>query len=122
MRRPSINLPNLGLLLYQAHQLWLKDENNSKNAKQAEMRVYVFPQIWGSTCLGFAQAETGEPTMGGCAMTEAYTTVVRETSTKTYFVFFDGRICYMVSDPSEAFYEDLKNHALKSFSEAKKAY
>ena len=74
-----------------------KDEEFLKNfeAKRkdnkyvySEIDAVVFPQIWGSTCTGFDVTEDGSPTLGGCAMTKEYTTVLHELATDIYIIFF----------------------------------
>lgn len=74
----------------------LKDEEFLKNfeAKRkdnkyvySEIDAVVFPQIWGSTCTGFDVTEDGSPTLGGCAMTKEYTTVLHELATDIYIIF-----------------------------------
>lgn len=82
----------------------------------------MFTQTWSSTALGFDKAENGEPIFGGCAMTEAYTTVIHERTIDVYFVFFDEKFAYCVTDATERFFEDLQNRRMLSCSEAKKAY
>lgn len=66
-----------------------------------EVSMYMFPQVWGSTALGFEG-------IGGCALTTAYTVVVCDEENKLYGVFFDERPAYLVENPSEVFFEDLK--------------
>ena len=91
-------------------------------------KMYVFPQTWGSTMLGFDKC-------GGCggqAFTEAYTTVVEMTwndyftreksNDKIYAVFFDGRFAYMCLNPSMMFFRDLNKQRMKSQREAEKYY
>ena len=123
--------PNLELLEFKARQLLAKDETfmNMLNEKRATNKLvreayvaHVFPQTWGSTCLGFDTLETGEATIGGCAMTCAYTTVLREMVTDTWIVFFAGEPCYKVIDANEAFLHDLAAQNMASLSEAKKRY
>lgn len=123
--------PNLELLEYIAQSMMRSDEGFQKLMEEKrkktrylrpEWEAVVFPQIWGSTNTGFDVTEDGNPVMGGCAITKAYTTVMHERVTETYLVFFDGRLCYKVDNPSEMFYEDLKNGSLASLSEAKEKY
>ena len=90
-----------------------------------KFKMYVFPQTWSSTALGFDGC-------GGQAITEAYTTVVEMTSykvesgkdirgivykeleDKVYAVFFDGKIAYMCLNPNHKFFKDLSNMNMKS--------
>ena len=89
--------PNLELWEYKARVALSKDEEFLKNfeAKRkdnkyvySEIDAVVFPQIWGSTCTGFDVTEDGSPTLGGCAMTKEYTTVLHELATDIYIIFF----------------------------------
>ena len=113
--------PNLELVAYRA-QLMLQNDEEFKAKLAAvpshrpDFELIVFPQLWGSTALGF----DGE--IGGQAMTRAYTTVVHETLTGTYLVFFGGRPAYKVQDATEQFFLDLSERSLKSVREAAKCY
>lgn len=89
-----------------------------------KFKMYVFPQTWSSTALGFGGC-------GGQAITEAYTTVVEMTSykfesnkdtigriykkleDKVYAVFFDGRIAYMCLNPNSEFFRDFDRMCMK---------
>ena len=111
-------LPNLGVIEYKYLQIFqntdqFKEVQKSKECFKLDYKYYMFPQIWGSTSLGF----DGE--VGGCAMTTAYTTVVHEVHTDTYAVFFSERFAYFVYDATDIFLEDLKNGYLKSVKESK---
>lgn len=55
-------------------------------------------------------------------MTKEYTTVVHEIVTDMYIVFFGNCPAYIVYDPKEVFYEDLKNRNMASKSEAIQKY
>lgn len=123
--------PNLELLEYIT-------ENTACELFESELimstyhkfKMYVFPQTWSSTALGFDGC-------GGQAITEAYTTVVEMTSykvesgkdirgivykeleDKVYAVFFDGRIAYMCLNPNHKFFKDLSNMNIKPQKGAK---
>lgn len=123
--------PNLELIEYKFRQILNNDEEWKKKVEEAweknryiypDHEVIVFPQVWGSTNTAFDVCEDGSPAIGGCAMTKAYTVVVKETLTETYGVFVDDKACYIVDNPSNEFYKDLSEHNIKSRSEAKKAY
>ena len=121
-------LPNLELLMYKASSIFLQEEEfllkarKLKNYEILDIEVETFPQTWGSTCTGFDITEDGKATVGGCAMTTEYTTVVHEKRTDFYLVFFGDRPCYAVHNPTKEFYEDLKNRNLASLSESKERY
>lgn len=123
--------PNLELIEYQFKQELSK--NKEWKDKVSEMKkqdkylsvdfdVIVFSQIWGSTITAFDVHEDGTPTLGGQAMTKAYTVVIKETLTETYGIFVDGKPCYLVNNANDAFYSDLSKRNLKSLSQAKKCY
>lgn len=126
-------LPNLELLLYKAQQLLSHDEEFIRaiaEVKQSKNKEYVrpdfevecFPQIWGSTCTGFDITPDGSPAIGGSAMTKEYTTVIHETVTDCYCVFFGETPCYKVTNANHKFYEDLLKRNMASLSVAKKKY
>lgn len=72
-----------------------------------DIEMYMFPQMWGSTALGFGG-------IGGQAMTTAYTTVVADVGYQWYGVFFGEGLAYLVSDPNDAFFEDLRRGRMES--------
>ena len=72
-----------------------------------EVEMYMFPQMWGSTALGFGG-------IGGQAMTSAYTTVAADVGYGYYGVFFGERLAYIVTDPSDDFFEDLRQGRMAS--------
>ncbi len=102
-----------------------KEKKGYEPLKERELifdRVEIFKQVWGSTTLGFDINEDKMATFGGCAMTEAYTTVMREEHTHLYFVIFDNRLCYCVDNPTNEFFEDLDNKQLACLSKAQNRY
>lgn len=126
-----MRVPNLELVLYKAQQLLARDKEfvdvlaerrKTEKHLRIDFTLEVFPQMWGSTCTGFDVTENGEPTIGGCAMTEEYTIVIHERTTDCYCVFFGEQPCYKVTNANKDFYDDLKNHRMASLSEAKKRY
>ena len=126
-----MRVPNLELVLYKAQQLLARDKEfvdtlaerrKTEKHLRIDFTLEVFPQMWGSTCTGFDVTETGEPTIGGCAMAEEYTVVIHERTTDCYCVFFGEQPCYKVTNANKDFYDDLKNHRMASLSEAKKRY
>lgn len=60
----------------------------------------VFPQIWGSTALGFGG-------IGGRAMTTAYTTVISADNFGYWGVFFGERLAYTVLNPNQTFFDHM---------------
>ena len=76
----------------------------------AELEMYMFPQTWGSTVLGFGG-------IGGQAMTTAQTVVVEDYENGWYSVFFNNGLAYLLKNPNQCFFEDLKNWRMKSVRE-----
>lgn len=75
-----------------------------------EIEMYMFPQVWGSTALGFGG-------IGGQAMRAAYTTVVVETQYNWCAVFFGETMAYLISNPKDVFFEDVKRHNMAPVSQ-----
>ena len=74
--------------------------------------MFIFPQTWESTVLGFGG-------IGGQAMTTANTYVfVPVTCHQNCFVYFDGRFAYQVPC-SKSFIEDIRNHSMKSVNQSR---
>lgn len=117
-------LPNLELLMYKARIYLEHDEKyvQKSKGKILNFTIETFPQTWGSTCTGFDVTKDGKASVGGCALTTEYTTVVHEESTNFYVVFFGDKDCYAVHNPTKEFYEDLKERRLVSLSESKERY
>lgn len=131
MRILGPSLPNLNDMCFFMINYLLKnkksqDKLNSIKEKckfvNLDFDITMFPQIWGSTCTAFDILPNGEPVWGGSAMTKAYTVIIHEFTTDTYGVFIDDKPCYIVTDPTEMFYEDLKNKNMKSLSNSLKYY
>lgn len=74
------------------------------------MDWYAFPQMWGSTALGFGG-------IGGQAMTTAQTVVIGYGN--RYEVYFGGRFAYEVINPNEKFFEDMRKWRMASLRDAK---
>lgn len=85
---------------YRDHQLNLKTR---KPLYEEIIVEAMFVQKWGSTSLGFEG-------VGGAAMTEAYTVVL--TMQAEYAVYFGGRFAYVLKNPNDQFFTDLKNQCL----------
>ena len=123
--------PNLELLEYKTRELLLKDNDFVEGFRKLKEKdrylcmdfdAQVFPQLWSNTCTGFDIMEDGSPAWGGSAFTKEYTTVMHETNTDTYVVFFGDRPCYKVADANEKFLADLAARSMAPLSEAKKNY
>ena len=96
-------------LLMAYHKAILSDLTKLPHPKRAtlmeidpnQLEVYHFPQMWGSTALGFGG-------IGGQAMTTAYTTVI--TYGIEAVVYFNGRLAYRIERVNQTFFEDLNKH------------
>ena len=122
--------PNLELIEYITDNLAIENFDILDSTYCHRFRMYVFPQTWSSTALGFGGC-------GGQAITEAYTTVVEmswdyvnktddirglnltTSDNRIYAVFFDGKLAYICLNPNEQFFEDLNNKRMKSQNESK---
>lgn len=125
----TCSYPNLELLEYIFKQKIYNEEKFKKVYKEKNEQGYVFYEIsadvfkqtWENTSCGFDTID-GKPTLSGQAFTSAYTTVFHESLTDSYGVFFDNRFCYLVTDPTEQFFSDLKDRRLEPYSVAKEKY
>lgn len=122
--------PNLELIEYITDNLAIENFDILDNTYCHRFKMYVFPQTWSSTALGFGGC-------GGQAITEAYTTVVEmswdcinktdnirglnltTSDDRIYAVFFDGKLAYMCLNPNEQFFEDLNNKCMKPQNKSK---
>lgn len=76
----------------------------------SDVEVYSFPQVWGSTALGFGG-------MGGSAMTSAQTTVI--FSELDVAVYFSRRLAY-VTKRSGTLMEDLNRQRMASVKDSRR--
>jgi hypothetical protein len=93
----------LGEQEYESRDFSSKELKYVKKTRHLEVReidVVMFPQMWGSTALGFGG-------LGGQAITTAYTVVISHG--RTHVVYFNGRFAYKVERPNELFYAHVKN-------------
>lgn len=96
------------------------------NVRMHEYSADMFPQSWASTAGGFEEPGM----MAGQMITTEYTTVMelrlfigKEAVEHCFWgVFFGDKPAYLVFDPKEQFFKDLKNRRMKSRYEAKDAY
>ena len=105
--------PNLPLI---QERFWnaIKDLDFIQNTKYyPEFEVYVFPQTWGSTALGFGG-------IGGQAITSAYTTVIEELTFGIWGVFFGNRLADVIESPNDSFLEDLRRGNMSDYAMAGK--
>lgn len=91
-----------------------------RRPQEHEVEVYLFPQTWGSTALGYGG-------VGGAAVTQAYTVVVTNRSEACVY-FGQARLGYRVDftcvspEQRAAFERDLGAHQLLGRRDAAAAY
>ena len=105
--------PNLELLEYKTQNILTKI--NNKKYKDLNLTADVFIQTWASTALGFGG-------IGGQALCEAYTTVFGDVIKNVYVIFFGEKPAYIVENPTEKFFTDLKRRKMASVNESKNIY
>jgi hypothetical protein len=74
---------------------FIKSENSYKD----EIEVYMFPQMWGSTALGYSG-------MGESAMTSSHTIVFHNQNTGNVMLSYGGRFIRLMN-PNQLFFDDL---------------
>lgn len=128
--------PNLELIEYIAWQILEKKYGvSAKTAVALSCSADVFLQTWPDTAIGL---RTDPSQIAGQALTDAYTTVLHlswhdKKEGKTYAeifggkhecwqVFFDGKPAYIVDEPKDAFFEDLKDRNMSSLLDAEGRY
>lgn len=77
--------------------------------KDEEMVVYMFPQIWGNTAIGFGG-------IAGQAFTTAYTIVVYGPK-EDVCVYFGGRFAYYIKITNDVFDQDMSNNKMKKVAD-----
>lgn len=76
-----------------------------------DLHVFVFPQTWSSTALGFGG-------VGGQVMTTAYTIAVLDMYRCNACVFFDGTLAYQVPRFDTVFLNDVHGLSVRPVSQA----
>lgn len=83
--------------------------------------VNMFAQIWPDTSGAFRKIGC----IAGCTLTQQYTTIMTAScilydskimqmqGTTAYGVFFEKQLGYVIENPTEKFFADVKNHNLK---------
>lgn len=80
------------------------------DAKGFDLKMHMFPQVWGSTALGFGG-------WGGQSMTTAYTVVV-DGGNGWVGVFFGNQLAYTICDPVPQFWADMRSESMAPVSRA----
>lgn len=82
--------------------------------KTAAIEIFAFPQLWGSTALGYDG-------FGGSVMTTAYTIALYDKEYNVARVYFGGtRLAYEIKNPNDLFFKDLQRGKLTDQSNAGK--
>lgn len=99
---------DIKVMIHDAAQ-YCADHNFKVDIRCCEVGVYSFPQIWGSTALGFGG-------FGGQVITRAQTTVVvfNDGVYKVGTVFFNGDLAYSIDDFNDLFENDLHDFNMVS--------
>lgn len=91
----------------------IQDDRHPRRPRRDEIEVVaMFPQMWGSTALGFGG-------VGGQAMTTAYT-VILTIGRGEHLVYFGGRFAYEVTRPNSQFSQDVMSKNMKKVRESDK--
>ena len=106
-----VGLPCLPLIQERFYNK-IKDDERFKKY-YPEITMYMFPQIWGDTSLGFGG-------IGGQAITTAYTTVIIESNSNYCGVFFNERLAYVVKNPNSMFWEDVQKYKMSDVAHSGK--
>lgn len=85
-------------------------KENCLQNKDDDFIIYVFPQLWGSTALGF-------DCVGLSAMTRAYTTVIIDQYSGASGVFFGGKLAYIIKNPNDLFFDDIDQRNMNGCSD-----
>lgn len=117
--------PNFDLIEYKFKNEVKKWSPSSIKFSFTSFRFDTFMQTWGNTATGFEDGRC----CSGQAFTDEYTTVCemslyertkdgngwhKKDNGKIYGVFFGNDLGYMIIDPNEQFFNDLKNRNMKS--------
>lgn len=80
----------------------------TKQRKHTSLDISVeamFVQTWSSTALGFGG-------IGGQAITDAYTIILRSEVTGEHCVYFGSRFAYRIDHPNDNFYNDMQSRQM----------
>ena len=93
----------------------INEDIKQRGLSPCDFSVYVFPQVWASTALGFGG-------MGGQSMTKAMTYVlVPDIPGIMCLVYFAGRFAY-AAPYSESLMTDVYNHRMEPVSKLGKYF
>lgn len=111
--------PNLQVIHNRAVSILTSDmSEKEKEEFRPQISMDAFLQTWPNTATGFARKGYA----AGSAMTSEYTTVVYESCTDAYIVFFGEKPAYRVDGANKTFIDDLHYRRMKSVEAAMEAY
>ena len=88
-------------------------EQMKRDYPNDEINIFCFPQIWGSSALGYGG-------VGASAMSKSTTIVICAEYANIYRVYFGSdRLAYELKDPNRVFMDDLFSMNLKEKSQSK---
>ena len=92
----------------------LKEDLINENKSSDNISVFVFPQVWESTALGYDE-------VGADALVKADTLVLYEEKEKIARVYFGKeKLAYELINPNSKFFEDIKNRTMLDCKEYEK--
>jgi hypothetical protein len=77
----------------------------SEGCYKEDIEIYVFPQVWSSTALGYGG-------IGGQAITSSHTIVFYNTTTDNALLSY-GRTFIKIEKPNRLFMDDIFNHSIE---------
>ena len=86
--------------------------DKTRRPYEEDIEVIMFPQVWGSTALGYGG-------MGGASVTPAYTVVVQTNTHACVYFGSSGTLAYMINfttqsaEGREKFRHDMQCHIIK---------
>lgn len=89
----------------------MPDVDALRRPQPHEVDAYSFPQMWGSTALGFGG-------MGGASMTTAQTTIVMYH--RSAAVYFGTQFAYAIPAVTPQFMDDVKQHRVVACADVEK--
>lgn len=109
------------VLLGNIHEIYPNIFQKSFWAPQAEL-VAMFPQTWSNTAGGFFKPGMITVNAFITEITTVFKVYAFDVKEEYYGVFFGNRPAYIVEHANDTFFNDLKNHRLKSRYDAKEKY
>jgi len=93
--------------------------DKTRRPDKQDIEVIMFPQVWGSTALGYGG-------MGGAAITPAYTVIVQTHTHACVYFGSSGTLAYMINfttqsaEGGEKFRQDMQGYTMAAKNQAAK--